>query len=840
MASPPPVAPSRAALNALRGLLLTTSCSLILLSEERRRRMQIAITAIENAKKLQLVANSFRESRRTIARTRGSASGSESDIFAEIDEDALSKMSITRAKRSIRRRGRTNTRGGIDEATDICEYSSRLLQPISRNKSHHEPIQPCEIAGSIGPMSRATQFTGNLDILSFNKMKSTWLRSNRPQRSDWKAPRRGTRFHSTHAAHLPVSDTNITKARERSIPKTDHSSLASRHHFRQLTADLERLLTDLEARIAENRDKICSKDLSSVKDLVEEIASLGQFPAAAMELVQSQAIRLFKIATHSCPADIIATLSSLLPLKEDAMEILAPCALVLKNHAHRKSLREVLIFLSNNHPLCPWASGRLIHRLLSWLSESQRNFASIKQLYLRLQECGLFRDIEIRKEVEIEIRQLMVKLALKADETKFTNIELRMLEKDLGAVVSDVRLLQDLIPWKVNGGKWDEVWSHIQVLRQSIEHPEEAQSVGNKFLYQRLLRDATDSFVAQCRDHDEVEAFLRKAVTGFSLERIKPKWFFAVLDGHARRRRADSAGSWLHFCCDNNLLVDKSFNQLFFARCRRSLWYCDRSIRRLYDRLLAKRLRRAQGLATTQPTDPDHLETHPTVALRNTVSEQLEGENVDTERARHLISLAYRKGRDVSKALTPLLIALFKQGGDPSTWINSSLESGIRLQDSTYNAAAQALSARGKHGAAINVCKIAARENGNGQLLYSEYNFANLVFAYTGSVQYKELQSLLSEFTSEMIWWHGSKICKETIKLAMKRAASRILTYPEQSEIHRKAFEQLQVTLEHVQKCRPSSRQRVDISKTLITILKVNNRPKTTNSEREKKGHIPR
>ncbi|KAG6303689.1 hypothetical protein E4U45_002092 [Claviceps purpurea] len=838
MASPPPVAPSRAALNALRGLLLTTSCSLILLSEERRRRMQIALTAIENAKKLQLVAHSFRESRRTIARTSGSASGSEGDLFAEIDDDALSEMSITRAKRSSRRRGRTHIRGGIDEATDICEYSSRLLQPISRNKSHHQRIQPAEIAEPVGPMSRATHFTGNLDILSFNKMKSTWLRSNRPQRSVWKAPRRGTRFHSTHAAHLPVSDTNITEARERSIPTTDHSSLASRHHFRQLTADLERLLTDLEARIAENKEKICDKDLSSAKDLVEEIASFGHLPVAAMDLVQSQAIRLFRIATHS-PADIIATLSSLLPLTGDAMEILAPCALVLKNSAHRKSLREVLIFLSNNNSLCPWTSGRLIHRLLSWLSESQCDFVSIKQLYLGLQKSGLFRDIEIRKEVEIEIRQLMVELALKADETDFTNTELRMLEEDLGAVVSDVRLLRDLIPWKVNGGKWDEVWSHIQVLRQSIEHPEEeAQSLGNKSLYQEILSDATDNFVAQCRDHDEVEAFLRKAVTGFSLQRIRPKWFFAVLDGHARRRRADSAGSWLHFCCDHKLLVGVWFNRLFFARCRKSLWFCDRSIRRLYDRLLAKRLRMAQDLATTQPADPDHLETPPAVALRNTVSEQLESENVDTERARHLISSAYRKGRDVSRALTPLLIALFQQGEDPSSWINTSLESGIRLQDSIYNAAAQALSARGKHSAAIKVCEIAARENGNGQLSYNEYNFANLVFAYSGFFLYKELQSLLSEFTSEMIWWHGSKICKETIKLAMKKAASRISTQPEQSEIHRQAFEQLQVALEHVKQCRPSSRQRVDISKTLITILEVK-RPKTTNSKREKESHIP-
>ncbi|UZP42246.1 hypothetical protein NXS19_010062 [Fusarium pseudograminearum] len=51
MASPSP-APPRAVVHALRGVLLTTSCSVILLAEERRRRLNIARAALDNAKKL--------------------------------------------------------------------------------------------------------------------------------------------------------------------------------------------------------------------------------------------------------------------------------------------------------------------------------------------------------------------------------------------------------------------------------------------------------------------------------------------------------------------------------------------------------------------------------------------------------------------------------------------------------------------------------------------------------------------------------------------------------------------------------------------------------------------
>ncbi|WYZ45339.1 hypothetical protein EsH8_VIII_000655 [Colletotrichum jinshuiense] len=51
MSSPAPV-PSKAAIHALRGLLFGTSCSLVLLAEERRQRIKLARTAVENGRRL--------------------------------------------------------------------------------------------------------------------------------------------------------------------------------------------------------------------------------------------------------------------------------------------------------------------------------------------------------------------------------------------------------------------------------------------------------------------------------------------------------------------------------------------------------------------------------------------------------------------------------------------------------------------------------------------------------------------------------------------------------------------------------------------------------------------
>ncbi|OHE95217.1 hypothetical protein CORC01_09478 [Colletotrichum orchidophilum] len=51
MSAPAPV-PSKAAIHALRGLLFGTSCSLVLLAEERRQRIKIARSAVENGRRL--------------------------------------------------------------------------------------------------------------------------------------------------------------------------------------------------------------------------------------------------------------------------------------------------------------------------------------------------------------------------------------------------------------------------------------------------------------------------------------------------------------------------------------------------------------------------------------------------------------------------------------------------------------------------------------------------------------------------------------------------------------------------------------------------------------------
>lgn len=127
MASTPPV-PSRAALNALRGVLFTTSCSVALLAEERRRRLKLARSAIDNARKLH-----------TVKSNRGAVALSESweDRLADLGDEVLSLPSASRTKNPYRRRRRGSSANSLvlDGAASVHRHSFEHHEHTSRAAS---------------------------------------------------------------------------------------------------------------------------------------------------------------------------------------------------------------------------------------------------------------------------------------------------------------------------------------------------------------------------------------------------------------------------------------------------------------------------------------------------------------------------------------------------------------------------------------------------------------------------------------------------------------------------------------------------------------------------------
>jgi hypothetical protein len=436
----------------------------------------------------------------------------------------------------------------------------------------------------------------------------------------------------------------------------------------------------------------------------------------------------------------------------------------------------------------------------------------------------------------------MTILALEKGDEAFAKAELGvMLKLDAVACNSDIRLQTLVITRKATLNLWSEVFADIEALGQvsNIQCLE----------FQRLLTKITDSFAHSHNAH-ELENLLRKVAVAYKLA-LKHRWIYAVLDHYASRRQTDAVFSWLQFCSSTGLQMDSAFNRRLFTRCRKYWSFSDKTIQSLEAHLQQSRSVKEASKATLSPiaaTNRSDLAkrmeclasdgqwtgvaeayemarsagTESSIeCLRLAVLACTKGPTTNIDHADTLIQSAYEKGHDIGEALTPLLLAKLERGDDPSWLINNVLRVGVRVHDSVYNKAAQALSAMGNHQAAADMCETAAKENGNGKLLYNEYNFSNLVFAYTGSARYRTLQSLLSGFTSDVQWWHGSRVCKETIKLAMKTAAMRAVAHSQDSASHREALDNLDDALIHVKKCRSTRDDRRAVSEACVRLAAV-------------------
>lgn len=138
----------------------------------------------------------------------------------------------------------------------------------------------------------------------------------------------------------------------------------------------------------------------------------------------------------------------------------------------------------------------------------------------------------------------------------------------------------------------------------------------------------------------------------------------------------------------------------------------------------------------------------------------------------------------VSAALTPVLMAQLAEGQNPHGVIFEALNKGAKIHDVIYNQATKKACERGEAQAAldaIDICHVAARQNGQGDLLYNEFNFLNLVWAHVRLDQHSALSQLLSAYTSRHTSWTSNKRVKVALKFAMKTMAKRALSRNKES-----------------------------------------------------------
>lgn len=875
MAATPPV-PSKAALNALRGVLLTTSCSVVFLAEERRRRLKIARAAIDNARKLH-----------TVKSNRGAVALSETweDRLADLGGEVLSLPSASRPRNSYRKRRRSNSPNSLlsGGGVDAHGFSSDHREPTGRITAAgggQRTAQDTQIsnfgldaAKLILPLADSRQLDASFKSLAASIIPALPLHSG--EVGEVGSRKVGTDIDtrvkvSLHRDHTPILRSPNTQngspslhellqfdssaPARLSLTNTPTRDSTTQPPYIDKAAKLEQILQDLE--MGQSTQTLTSEMVDLAVAQLQKLSVSRSTAPGLSSLVKSNGLRLLRITVESEPTKTVTVLAALLPKFKDSIQILSPLTKWLWEKKDKAGLERLLQFLSDREQARFWMHGMMIYRVLSGLDEVMGSFKDIKQLYRLLQSAGLYQEIAVPPNIEYKIRRLMVSKALKAEDDAFAQEEMRCLCKvDPDAAKSDIKLQSRLIVREATLGHWESVRNGIEAL----EGADNTKSNDLRYMISKI----TDVFVQTCSS-EGLEALLRRFVRRYNIP-LRSRWVNLVLDQYASRHDLDSMFSWLQFCHDAGFQMDDTFMYRFYSGCRKYWSFSNKTITSLHQNLqeLSPAIsdfppNKADGKGLNDMPPPSLLESRRWLSetdafecmewlsarnewervceaysrllssglnssvrcLRLAVIGHLRRQDGSIDEAASLIDEARGRGHDVTEALTPLLLARLEKEDDAGDLIKQALRQGARIHDSVYNKASQILSAKGDLRGAATMCEVAARENGNGELLYSEYNFSNLVFAYTGSASYNALKSILSTFTSEVQWWRGSRTCKESIKLAMKTTAMRAVVHPQEKNDHRDALFKLDEALIHVKKCRSTRDDRRAVTEAFIRVVR--------------------
>ncbi|KAJ4256526.1 hypothetical protein NW757_004154 [Fusarium falciforme] len=880
MASPNP-APSRAAINALRGVLLTTSCSVIILAEERRRRLNIARAAIDNAKKLHTAR--VHHNSAALAESYGRREAFPVEIAHDFNPVPAPKNSVRRRRRridSLKSDGsESNEAESIDgfKATLNQDGNSHATAQARQNRWDEWDVSRKE-SSRISDTSSFTRIPPLLKISADDNLSNTKL-----PHSGWKYripnARRAQALNNLDAVHQHVSSEAASvkppsPSQDASAEGTTQKlpSKASEGPFR----DLDALLAKLESP-AFARSQIVEQQEKCARMLQELITSGVDEPQA----IFSRGIRLLQSTASSEEySNVPFILDTISPVCKDLYLLAIPFMDCLLQTGDKEGVQHLVKEFSRLQDQRlegasykyrnEWVTGFLTHY---W--KTTKDFRRVKEIYGTLQECGMSAFSATR---QYAIRRRLTLIALDAgDDTTAAEGLARLQELKPKLTEADVKLRGRFVVRDAELGLWDMVWTRLDTFFNK-DKPSPA--------FQNVLSWLTKIY---CQDHSpaEIDIFVRDLISVHRMA-LSKTLAFAVLDRHGRNRDLKALVAWLEFCQDGGLEMDQIFfNEIADKSCK--YWNLARadllhmlkdlqtSMPWLHDPLLARYKangalhdlhmplpgERGDGYAVVSTLPDCGGDSIPiferivfkymnTLALQeewgrvyNTYQEavgkglgcsarclrlavvaniHLEGPHSRT--ASELISKAHEEKHDISGALVPMLVSRLECGDDVGNLLQETLAKGQRVHDSVYNKAVRVLMQKGRQEAAIKVCEIAAETNGMGELAYNKFNFSSLVYAYTGQRRYEDLRSLVTSFTSKSDWWQASKECKESIKLAIKTIAGRTARDGAANTEREEALLCLDDALQHIKSLRATNRQeRETLKKEVVSVFGMAEQP---------------
>ncbi|KAL6862808.1 hypothetical protein ACO1O0_003046 [Amphichorda felina] len=538
--------------------------------------------------------------------------------------------------------------------------------------------------------------------------------------------------------------------------------------------------------------------------------------------------RLLKTIIQLSPGRLGAALDVVMPLYNNVAQLSVSLLRSLAETGNREATQHFLRYLSELPPSTFTLDGTSVQRLLEGHGELFKSPPNTQRVYHTLRDSGLSEFLELTPDTEYKLHRSLAQVAYKYGDVAICLQELKELHKiNATRTSNDPNLWGPLIIAEAATCQGPS-------FEPSLLRIEEIATPGSKEM-QTILRSLTDVW-AQRLPPDDFEDAVKSLVTKFRMP-LKRRWMYTILGHHSANLDHEAMLSWLQFAFHNGFRLDELFLRKLYLMFRLRWRVGDEELFRFYEALreldpnvsppdVIPKTSTKQARASRRLTPKQKLEDWETREIRSAellcsgenradvkafksmqacaydgnweevwalyekdcsstiasslrclrlaVMARLKLDNGATSQASKLVDESHKRGLDVSEVLTPLLVAQIVEGVDPRKMVRHNLRRGFRIQTMVYNMASQS-SCIAKHSlAAIEICEMAAAENGGGDLLYDPYNFANLVYAFTGLGLYNRLGSVLSSFMEKKRWWTGTRVSMDTMKLAMKTVAKRL------------------------------------------------------------------
>ena len=837
MATRKPV-PSTAALNALRGVVFTTSCSVILLAEERRRRTKLARATIENARKLH-----------TVRGRRGSTVSAEGVChweprLTELDDDVLATLpsGINRPRRRPLKPSPPSGVTGFKQDHFNSLYTDKYAPNVSDGglSQMEDSTNPLQLSHQ-SPRSKASRITLRHQVP--NLFLDTTKRKILPSRSSFKLGGRGSQTNEVSLRNLKTklalprprratvtepstkaSDQNLDVAAAVGQPPTSSGSLQGVPKYTRQNAHriLTRLLNSLNHTPASQQ--AMKDNLASAASLFQDLATRRKLPPGLYKKIEISGSRLFEFAINQDITCFRSVLETIAQLESFSWPTLIRFCLLVTKSGSLSGLQRCLCVLAKGGLTNSMNNEAGVYRLIKHHQGDGDGFSQIHAFYQRLVENGLFGDSSISNTAQCEIRLYIAKEALLHGDEQFARSELLVLSSLDTHYSSKYKVYGLIVRLEVGCGNWELAREALMLLRKLHVGQPEAWGV--------IFNDLID-WITRTQDADGLEQFSRHCAAGFK-QKFSGKWMLRVLRSHGVRDDLEGALSWLEFCAEHGFSpsVRTAFNINYECQRKWSRSLEDSAL--LHNRLsqvlpslpesLPKSARMREKKETRETIDRlgaisevialDHMweaqafEDMSLAAkalrwadvselyheyftsggrfssrlLRLAVDAQLRpdphGRRTGNElsKASALLDKAHDAGNDVSQALSPLLLYRLRHSSDPVQLLDEFSSEGLYVHQSVYNNIVQLLTVQGRFLDALAICQIAAKEANADGPFYSKQSFSNIMFLYIATEHYQNLGEVIEAYLNDKSSWCGSKICKESIKLGMKALAKRVAT----------------------------------------------------------------